>query len=363
MKQVHAQKINRLFAREHLSHERGQSIVIITLLFVGVVAMLGLVIDGGNTYLQRRRMQNAADGAAFAGAIKLVNPGGLSGRNLECAVRYEIEKFATSNGVPGPTPLPNCATDNPNVIAQYIDQNANPLGYIGAVGSVPGGSKGVSVTVRSDFNTFFLGVVNVTSGAVNAAAKASVAFLQAPNDVQPLSIPCTQQKLSDCFVFNQRYDIYEGAGSGSFGWLSWNGRTDAGYVEQMLNPSLNMSRGYTDPKGICPAGGLAASNNGVPCWVRGLTGVKNSSGNRAQLNEWKLRGQLGQPMIVIIYDTSEGSGSNTVYRIKGFAAFILEDYSLPSKWIRGRFIEYTTPGKLCTTNCFDTGLTGLHLRP
>jgi hypothetical protein len=350
-------------ADKHSSNERGQSAVLITLLFVSVVAMLGLVLDGGNAYLQRRRMQNAADGAAFAGAIKLANPGTLTGRNLECAIRFEIEKFATSNGASGPTPAPNCGTNNTNVIAQFIDENANPLGYIGAVGSVPSGSKGVSVTVKSTFNTFFLGVVNVSNGAANAGAKASFAFLQAPEDVQPLSIPCNRTALRDCFTFNQRYDIYEGAGSGSFGWLSWNGQTDAGYVEEMLNPSLNMSRGYTDPKGICPAGGLAASNNGVPCWVRGLTGVTNSSGNKTQLDAWKVRGAAGKPMIIIVYDTSEGSGSNTVYRIKGFAAFVLEDYNLSSKWIRGRFIEYTVPGKLCTSSCFDTGLTGLHLRP
>jgi hypothetical protein len=32
--------------------------------------------------------------------------------------------------------------------------------------------------------------------------------------------------------------------------------------------------------------------------------------------------------------------------------------------VRGRFIEYTVPGKLCNSNCnFDSGLTGLHLRP
>lgn len=365
MKPNQVKNINRFPVGKPSSAERGQSIVIVTLLFIGAVAMLGLVLDGGNAYLQRRRMQNAADGAALAGAIKLANPGTLTGRNLECAIRFEIERFATSNGAPGPNPLPNCGTNNPNVIAQFITDNAIPRGYVGDVGSVPSDAKGISVTVRSTFNTFFLGVVNLSTGAVSAPAKASIVtgFLQSPESIQPLSIPCNQARLRDCFQFNTTYDIYEGAGSGSFGWLSWNGQTDAGYVADMLNPNMNMLGGYTDPKGICPAANVAVSHNGVQCWVRGLTGVTNSSNIRAQLEIWKARGLSNPPipMTIIIYDTSEASGSNSIYRIKGFAAFTLLDYSLSSKWIKGRFIEYTVPGKPCIPTpslpCFDSGLT------
>lgn len=365
MKQAHAQKTNRLFSVERLSHEHGQSIVIITLLFVGMVAMLGLVIDGGNAYLQRRQMQNAADGAAFAGAIKLANPGSLSGRPLECAVRYEIEKFATSNGVPGPTPLPNCGTDNPNVIAQYIDQNANPLGYIGTVGSVPNDSKGVSVTVKSTFNTFFLSVVNITSGATSAGAKASFAPLQTPDSIQPLAVPCTQSELSRCFTFGQQYDIFEGTGPGQFGWLSWNGDHNTPYTIEMLKVPNNTLSGYQDPKNICPKGNIAATHNGVPCWVWGNPGIGNAKGIKDELDKWIARGGQGKPMIVIIYDQAEGSGNNTKYRIKGFAAFTLVDYNLPpghGARVTGKFIKFVTPGDLCTGSCFDSGLNGVHLR-
>jgi uncharacterized membrane protein len=48
--------------------EGGQMIVLFTLCLVAVVAMTGLVIDGGDTFLQRRNLQNVADNAVMAGA-------------------------------------------------------------------------------------------------------------------------------------------------------------------------------------------------------------------------------------------------------------------------------------------------------
>ncbi|MBC7233032.1 MAG: hypothetical protein H5T68_07330 [Chloroflexi bacterium] len=55
--------------------ESGQALVIIVLLLLGVLAMLALVVDGGNIYLQRRAVQNAADAGAMAGARVLAYNG------------------------------------------------------------------------------------------------------------------------------------------------------------------------------------------------------------------------------------------------------------------------------------------------
>lgn len=53
--------------------ERGQMLVIFALVLIVMIAMTGLVIDGGDTFAQRRDMQNAADSAAMAGAYSYVN--------------------------------------------------------------------------------------------------------------------------------------------------------------------------------------------------------------------------------------------------------------------------------------------------
>ena len=48
--------------------EKGQSLIVVTLLLFAFFAMLALVLDGGMTYWQRRNAQNAADAGALAGA-------------------------------------------------------------------------------------------------------------------------------------------------------------------------------------------------------------------------------------------------------------------------------------------------------
>jgi Flp pilus assembly protein TadG len=51
--------------------ERGQIIVLVAILMVGLVAVVGLVTDGGLVFSQRRDLQNAADAAALAGAMQI----------------------------------------------------------------------------------------------------------------------------------------------------------------------------------------------------------------------------------------------------------------------------------------------------
>ena len=54
-------------------HERGQILVLFALMAVVIVAGVGLVIDGGFAFAQRRAEQNAADLGALAGANALLN--------------------------------------------------------------------------------------------------------------------------------------------------------------------------------------------------------------------------------------------------------------------------------------------------
>ena len=51
--------------------ESGQIIVLVAILMVGLVAVVGLVTDGGLVFSQRRDLQNAADAAALAGAMQI----------------------------------------------------------------------------------------------------------------------------------------------------------------------------------------------------------------------------------------------------------------------------------------------------
>ena len=50
------------------SNEKGQTLVLVVLGFIAFVAVLALVLDGGNAYAAKRSAQNAADAGALAGA-------------------------------------------------------------------------------------------------------------------------------------------------------------------------------------------------------------------------------------------------------------------------------------------------------
>lgn len=49
--------------------ERGQVLVVIALAIIGLAGIAGLVVDGGNAFLDRRNAQNAADSAVLASAL------------------------------------------------------------------------------------------------------------------------------------------------------------------------------------------------------------------------------------------------------------------------------------------------------
>ena len=59
-------------AKNACGRQNGQVLVLFVLALIAMVSMVGLVLDGGGTYAQRRGQQNAADLAALAGANALI---------------------------------------------------------------------------------------------------------------------------------------------------------------------------------------------------------------------------------------------------------------------------------------------------
>lgn len=70
-------------------NQSGQSLIIIALAFVGLVAIVGLAIDLGIMYIEKTRLSQAVDAAALAGAHELPN---------EIAAWDRAEEFLRLNG-------------------------------------------------------------------------------------------------------------------------------------------------------------------------------------------------------------------------------------------------------------------------
>jgi hypothetical protein len=80
--------------------QRGQAIVLFALSLVGLLAMSGLVLDGGGAYAQRRGGQDAADLAAVAGASAYANSFAAGGTQTQATTNAQnvARQLASANG-------------------------------------------------------------------------------------------------------------------------------------------------------------------------------------------------------------------------------------------------------------------------
>ena len=192
------------------TRERGQMLVIVALGLTVLIAMAGLIIDGGMALSNRRQVQNAADAAALAGTRVL-------GLDL---------KWRADNRPP-PAPFANvdqevCDAINDALVyntnaaqsiaaidcyggsddAQYVDYNRNVLGRVGD--GVPALAQGVRVAGTGASGTFLMGVIGIETIDVGADATA----LAGPGE-PPLGqlMPFVAQNPLGPFIPGNQYQI------------------------------------------------------------------------------------------------------------------------------------------------------------
>ena len=115
--------------------ERGQLLVVFALTLVGLIGAVGLVIDGGSTFVQKRDEQNVADAAAMAAGYATVMGTGGSAAALS---------VASANG--------------------YTH------GSDGVAISVSIGVSTATVTVTAPHHNYFAGLLGLSSWNVSATA-------------------------------------------------------------------------------------------------------------------------------------------------------------------------------------------------
>jgi Flp pilus assembly protein TadG len=85
--------LSKRWTRSRSRDERGQVLVVFALALIAIVAMTGLVLDGGSTFVQRREQQNVADAAAMAAGYAYATTGstgsaGTAGQTIASANGY-----------------------------------------------------------------------------------------------------------------------------------------------------------------------------------------------------------------------------------------------------------------------------------
>ncbi len=275
--------------------EDGQSLAVITLAMMALLAMTALTIDGAYAYAQRQRMQNAADLAAIAGARAL----GLGKSASEIA--QEISRYAQANGA--------------GTFSYYfIDESGRQVG-------TPESASGVHVRTQRTFHTFLAAIVGINQMTASAESEASLYGIGGASNLLPLAIH------EDNFVYGQTYELWDDnhEAPGAFGWVDWDGG-GGGANELADNIASPSNSGYWRIGQQIPA----------------EPGVKVGSQVRNALDLWKNRN-----VTVPMYNEVRGTGSNTRYTISGFGEFVLVDYDFQgnNKRIWGYFIRYVTTGE------------------
>lgn len=285
--------------------ESGQVLVIVALFLIGLLAMLALVMDGGNIYLQRRRMQNAADAGAIAGARILA----LNGTTAEA--HAAAQEYA-------------------------VQRNKADSCDITIDGSV------VTVVTHKNAEMTFARVVGVNQVNVSAQAAATFAPLRATSNLAPIAVQ------NFLYQFDSTYTI-------------WDDDTDeppdptTGDITGNHRGWLNLAcAGCDPPREGCDSppscGDGGASNlkewmrNGYPgtteldTWIRGSHGTKTSVIKQAY---------VGQLLKVAVYDNIDTLyPGKSYYHVVKFAAFKVTrvHFTGNPKGIEGQFKGYVSPG-------------------
>lgn len=288
------ERIDRL---TQLSDENGSALVLGALLLIGMLIVSGLAIDGSNAYLQRRKMQTAADAAALAGIHRLAL--GFTTADVDA----EVQAVAIMNGAD-------------RVEWSFTDATS------------------IQVTTYRDVDTYLAGLVNVNRISVDARSASAYNPIRSASRLLPMTLPCSEVA---GFVPGQIYQFWRDSNStaGNFGWLDWSGGSAS---------SLELAGHIADVS--------SSGERHIGEWVDGSTGVEGSSAVRSSLNGW-----IGESIMIPLHDSVQSTGNNLQYRLCGFVRFTVTDYDFSGsmKRVEGMFEYSTYRGSAGSTSAGNIG--------
>lgn len=284
-----------------LKSERGQALVIFAGALVMCMAMAAFVLDVGNWFRDKRRLQGTVDAAALAGAQQLPDdPGGASAQAMS---------YATKNGG-------DVAGADIVITSQF-----QPNDTIAVAGK------------RTD-DGIFTKVIGISGANITANAKVRVGPPAQALHVAPMVVFCGHSLIQNCNndhtpQFNVETTLnYDKMGApGAFGMLDLNGEggavgtsDEAAWILHGFDKYLGLGKYNSDP------------------------GAKFSSSNVQSALEARLHTTLLFP----VFKTLDDTGSNAQYEIIGWIGFYLTDYTVAGNnaTLSGYFTQFIAQGIL-----------------
>ena len=308
--------------------DRGQILILFAGAAIGIVLLVGLVVDGGYALVQRRASQNAADFAALAGARVIAESiGGNATDGTDANVQAAITTtVALNGGAPVTFGLP----DGPI----YVNGSGASVGYVGA-GTIPAGAVGVQVAASRSWTPFFLGVAGISqwSAASVATAKGGYAAGGPGGNVFPAGIaqafftggrvPCGDAATTNVGGTGACDPQHLTPGDlnvpGGFGWLKFG---CDGYGLGQVPPANN--GGCQSNKPFLQSEIGPPPNSYGCCTAVKLPGsadlIGSLPGNKASADcSYYITNKI--TVTVPVWDKAGGTGSNAYYHIVGFTGW------------------------------------------
>jgi Flp pilus assembly protein TadG len=299
------------------SGEQGQALVILTVSLAALLAMVALLVDGGNAMAQHRGTQNAVDAGALAGGTVMVqnvgDPGSKTGSDVLAAINATLADNRASL-----------------TTAQYVRLDLSVIGPV-TDGPIPLDAAGVSVSGVRQFNTLiagFAGRSNATVGAEATALAGPLVGACIGCVILPVTFPV---QITTCDGTNRSVTIgpdgsenpywvevpYEIAladrgvgvweaivplctnGPGNVGWLNFREFGCTGPIANWIMP---------------PPCEVELT---VPGWFDAETGNRNNL-------EAALNAHAGDIVMIPLHDARRGVGTNLEYHVPKIVAFMID---------------------------------------
>jgi hypothetical protein len=284
--------------------ESGQAIVLMTISLAVMLGMAALVIDVGNWFHTKRRLQGTADAAALAGAQELPDrPSNAQSQALT---------YANANGG-------DVAAANITVTSTVLPNDT------------------ISVRARKTDPGFFSGVLGIASADVDARAKVRVGPPAQARFVAPMVVYCGHDLIQNCdgshaptFNVQTTMDFDKMGAPGAFGMLNLDGGNGTVGASEEGDWIL---KGFDKYLGL----GLYRSDPGAKF---------NSSNVQGALDA-----RIGTVLLFPVFKTLTGTGQNAQYDIIGWIGFHLTDFNVHGNTatLNGYFTEFIAQGILASS--------------
>jgi Flp pilus assembly protein TadG len=158
---------NKSFLRRAHKDQRGQALVMVAFMMVGIFAIAAFVVDFGRIYFSFRELQSSTDAAALAGGYALAN--GATAADTEAAVEANVTLYS---GVAGNK---NAYPNLPGVAMSYTLKCLTTLTNEGipCVES-PAGDNAIEVVQTVTVPLTFASIIGTPSITLTAAATAAM---------------------------------------------------------------------------------------------------------------------------------------------------------------------------------------------